>query len=298
MLLNSFIEVFIDTLAAEKGYSEHTLRAYRKDVKDFAQFFFEDDDSSVELLINLLQDESRNPVREYLTKLVKSELKKRSIARKLSGLNTFFDYLVKIGKLNLNPGNGITIPKFEKSIPHFLSIDDLFRLLDSIKTDTWLEKRNLAIFETFYSTGVRVSEIQGLNFEDIDFNNKMIIVTGKGSKQRIVPIGTRALDAIKEYRLRFPKDFIPMFLNKNHTRLSSRSIGRILEKIVIECGLTVPVTPHTLRHSFATHMLDSGADLRGIQEILGHASLSTTQVYTHVSMERLNQVYDKAHPRS
>jgi len=298
MLLNLFIDIFIDTLAAEKGYSEHTLRAYKKDVEDFVQFFFGEKNSSVESLINLLQEEAKNPVREYLTKLVKSAMKKRSIARKLSGLNTFFDYLVKIGKLKLNPGKGINIPKFEKSIPHFLSIDDLFRLLDSIKTDTWLEKRNLAIFETFYSTGVRVSEIEGLDLKDIDFNNKMIIVTGKGSKQRIVPIGTRALDAIKEYRLGFPKDFIPLFLNKNHTRLSSRSIGRILEKLVIECGLNVPVTPHTLRHSFATHMLDSGADLRGIQEILGHASLSTTQVYTHVSMERLNAVYDKAHPRS
>jgi integrase/recombinase XerC len=298
MHLNSLIDAFIDILAAEKGYSEHTLRAYKKDVQDFVRFLFEENEVPDKLLLDLLQDESRNPVREYLSKLVKSGMKKRSIARKLSGLNTFFDYLVKIEKLKLNPGNGITIPKFEKSIPHFLSIDDLFRLLDSIKTDTWLEKRNLAIFETFYSTGVRVSEIHGLNLEDIDFNNKMIIVTGKGSKQRIVPIGTRALDAIKEYRLRFPKDFIPLFLNKNHTRLSSRSIGRILEKLVIECGLNVPVTPHTLRHSFATHMLDSGADLRGIQEILGHASLSTTQVYTHVSLERLNQVYDKAHPRS
>ncbi|MCD4744294.1 MAG: tyrosine recombinase XerC [Desulfobacteraceae bacterium] len=298
MLVNSFIDAFINTLAAEKGYSKHTLRAYRKDVQDFVQFILEEDDLSDEILLNLLQDKSRNPVREYVSKLVKSELKKRSIARKLSGLNTFFDYLVKIGKLKLNPGNGINIPKFEKSIPHFLSIDDLFRLLDSIKTDTWLEKRNLAIFETFYSTGVRVSEIEGLNLQDIDFNNNMIIVTGKGSKQRIVPIGTRALDAIKEYRKHFPKDFIPLFLNKNHTRLSSRSIRRTLEKLVIDCELNVPVTPHTLRHSFATHMLDSGADLRGIQEILGHASLSTTQVYTHVSMDKLNQVYDKAHPRS
>lgn len=298
MFINSFIDFFLETLAAEKGYSKHTLRAYKKDVLDFVRFSFEEGEILEQTFLDLLQDESRNPVREYLTSLVKSEMKKRSIARKLSGLNTFFDYLVKIGKLELNPGNGITIPKFEKSIPHFLSIDDLFRLLDSIKTDTWLEKRNLAIFETFYSTGVRVSEIQGLNLKDIDFNNKMIIVTGKGSKQRIVPIGDRALNAIKEYRLRFPKDFIPLFLNKNHTRLSSRSIARILEKLVIECGLNVPVTPHTLRHSFATHMLDSGADLRGIQEILGHASLSTTQVYTHVSMERLNQVYDKAHPRS
>jgi len=294
ILLNSFI----DSLAAEKGYSEHTLRAYKKDVEGFVQFYSEDDILSDDFLLKLLKDESKNSVREYVKHLMKSDIKKRSIARKLSGLNSFFDFLVKIDKLKLNPGDGINIPKFEKSIPHFLSIDDLFRLLDSIKTDTWLEKRNLAIFETFYSTGIRVSEIEGLDVQDIDFNHKMIIVFGKGSKQRIVPIGARALDAINDYRKSFPEDFIPLFLNKNHTRLSGRSIRRTLDKLVIECGLNVPVTPHTLRHSFATHMLDSGADLRGIQEILGHASLSTTQVYTHVSMERLNQVYDKAHPRS
>ncbi len=295
---NSIIDVFIQTLAAERGYSGHTLRAYKRDVLDFVSFFFKDGTEFDTPLVELLQDRSKNPVRRYVSGLVKSGLKKRSIARKLSGLNTFFDYLVKVGRLTLNPAKGINIPKFEKSIPHVLSIDDLFRLLDSIKTDTWLEKRNLAIFETFYSTGARVSEIEGLNYKDVDFNSRMIIVTGKGSKQRIIPIGTRALDAIKQYRAGFPEEFIPLFLNKNHTRLSSRSIRRILEKLVIECGLNVPVTPHTLRHSFATHMLDSGADLRGIQEILGHASLSTTQVYTHVSMERLNRVYDKAHPRS
>jgi integrase/recombinase XerC len=294
-----YIDAFIDSLAAEKGYSEHTLRAYSKDVRDFVSFFFEEEkDYSDELLIDLLKDDLKNPVRQYITNLVKTGMKKRSIARKLSGLNSFFDYLVKIGKLDLNPGKTINVPKFEKTIPHFLSIDDLFRLLDSIKTDTWLEKRNLAIFETFYSTGVRVSEIEGLNLMDIDFDQKMIIVSGKGSKQRIVPIGKRALDAVKEYRRHFPKDFIPLFLNKNHTRLSSRSIRRILEKLVIECGLNVPVSPHTLRHSFATHMLDSGADLRGIQEVLGHASLSTTQIYTHISRDHLKRVYKKAHPRA
>ncbi|MCP4721213.1 MAG: tyrosine-type recombinase/integrase, partial [Desulfobacteraceae bacterium] len=169
---------------------------------------------------------------------------------------------------------------------------------DSIKTDTWQEKRNLAMFETFYSTGMRISEIHGLDMNDVDFKNQMIRVFGKGSKERVVPVGKRALDGICDYRAAINQSVAPVFLNKHYLRLSTRSIRRILAKIVNECGLNVPVSPHTLRHSFATHMLDSGADLRGIQEILGHASLSTTQVYTHVSMDRLMQVYDKAHPRS
>jgi integrase/recombinase XerC len=160
-----------------------------------------------------------------------------------------------------------------------------------------MDKRNLAMFETFYSTGIRVSELEGLNMEDIDFKNQMIKVLGKGSKERIVPIGKRALNVIKNYRASIKEDFIPLFLNKNFSRLSARSIRRILDNLVRDCGLNLSVSPHTLRHSFATHMLDSGADLRGIQEILGHASLSTTQIYTHVSMDKLMQVYDKAHPR-
>jgi integrase/recombinase XerC len=154
------------------------------------------------------------------------------------------------------------------------------------------------MFETFYSTGMRVSEMEGLNIEDIDFKSQMIKVFGKGSKERIVPVGKRAVNAINDYRASLKENYIPIFLNKNFTRLSSRSIRRILDKLVRDCQLNVPVSPHTLRHSFATHMLDCGADLRGIQEILGHASLSTTQIYTHVSMDKLMKVYDKAHPRS
>jgi integrase/recombinase XerC len=144
---------------------------------------------------------------------------------------------------------------------------------------------------------MRVSEIEGMDMDDIDFQNQIIRVLGKGSKERMVPVGKRALNTIKEYRMSLKEYYIPVFVNKAFSRLGSRSIRRILDQIVNACGLSVPVSPHTLRHSFATHMLDSGADLRGIQEILGHQSLSTTQVYTHVSMDRLMQVYDKAHPR-
>ena len=185
----------------------------------------------------------------------------------------------------------------------------MFRLLDSIKTDTLFGLRNRAMFEILYSSGVRISELAGLSMGDIDFRDRSIRVMGKGSKERIVPVGQKALAAIQAYRQKLeadkgtatmeacPADGGPVFLNKNSGRLSARSIARILEKVSRECGIPVPVSPHAFRHSFATHMLDSGADLRVVQELLGHKSLSTTQKYTHVSIDRLMEAYDKAHPR-
>lgn len=296
------LDDFIDTLMAEKGYSVHTGRAYRSDISEFIRFVADDVDADeiicFKKFLQQVKTLDKTIIRNFLAHLVRSKKAKRTIARKLSSLKAFFDFLVKSGKIKINPADMVPFPKLEKSIPRFLSIDDLFHLLDSIKTESWFDKRNLAMFETFYSTGMRVSEMEGLNMEDIDFNRQMIKVFGKGSKERIVPVGKRALNAIKEYRSCLQENFIPVFVNKDFTRLSSRSIRRILDRIVLDCQLNVPVSPHTLRHSFATHMLDSGADLRGIQEILGHVSLSTTQVYTHVSMDRLMQVYDKAHPRS
>ncbi len=256
------------------------------------------EEQTQQFLLEQIKKINKNSIRQYLATLVRSGKSKRTISRKLSSLKAFFDYLIKSGHITLNPADMIPFPKLEKTIPKFVNIDDLFRLLDSMQTKTWFDKRNLAMFETFYSTGVRVSEMQGLNMEDIDFKKQMIKVFGKGSKERIVPVGKRALNAIENYRASLKENFIPVFLNKNFSRLSSRSIRRILDKTVRDCGLNIPVSPHTLRHSFATHMLDAGADLRGIQEILGHASLSTTQIYTHVSMDKLMQVYDKAHPRS
>jgi len=312
------VDTFIDTLTAEKGYSAHTARAYRSDISGFILFFGKDlvkdlvkdpikylvknqeadEKKSLQLFLKNVKTIDKNIIRKYLAHLVRSGKSKATVSRKLSSLKAFFDFLVKSGKIKINPADMIPFPKLAKSIPKFLGIDDLFRLLDSIKTDTWFDKRDLAMFETFYSTGMRVSELEGLNIDDIDFKTQMIKVFGKGSKERIVPVGKRALNTIKNYRACLKENFIPVFVNKNFTRLSSRSISRALEKTVRDCQLNVPVSPHTLRHSFATHMLDSGADLRGIQEILGHVSLSTTQIYTHVSMDRLMQIYDKAHPRS
>jgi integrase/recombinase XerC len=298
------LDRFIDILTAEKGYSAHTCRAYRSDILDFMRFFADrsgqpdppaDEQAYFEAHAARVD---RQAMKQYLAAQVRTGKQKRTMSRRLSALKAFFDFLVREKQIPANPADGIAFPKLGRPIPRVLTVDDVFRLLDSIKTDTWLEKRNHAMFETFYSTGMRISEIHGLNMDHIDFHNQVIRVSGKGGKQRIVPVGRRALAAVTDYRNTVSKDLVPVFVNKDFGRLSTRSIRRILDQIVIRCGLHVPVSPHVLRHCFATHMLDSGADLRGIQEILGHASLSTTQVYTHVSMDHLMQVYDNAHPRS
>ncbi|MCG8616221.1 MAG: tyrosine recombinase XerC [Desulfobacterales bacterium] len=296
------VDDFIDSLEAEKGYSSHTLRAYRSDLFDFLEFYIGDrvgEDENIQAVFqNRIRQVDRAVLRRYLASLVKQDKSKRTIARRLSSLKSFFNYLVRTDRIDLSPAESIPYPKQEKTIPKTVGIDDIFRLLDSLPDDSWLDKRNLAMFETFYSTGMRISEIHGLNMGDIDFKSRMIRVFGKGRKERVVPVGERALNAIEDYRNKLAQDHRAVFLNKDFGRLSTRSIRRILDKIVLNCGMSLKLSPHMLRHSFATHMLDSGADLRGIQEILGHTSLSTTQIYTHVSMDRLVEVYDKAHPRS
>jgi integrase/recombinase XerC len=203
-----------------------------------------------------------------------------------------------------NPVEMILTPKQHQTIPVYLPIDDMFHLLDTIETGDLLGLRNRAIFETMYSCGIRVSELSGLNTDDVDDKVGIIRVLGKGNKQRIVPIGKTAMNSIKVYREALGKspdtgtgEKEPLFLNKNGGRLSTRSIARILDKLVRESGLSMPISPHALRHTFATHLLDAGADLRVIQELLGHKSISTTQKYTHVSIDRLMETYDKAHPR-
>jgi integrase/recombinase XerC len=295
---------FIETLASEKGYSANTCRAYRNDLAEFASFAAEGaaSDGEEDKMPFMVEDADHLMIRGYLGFLHKRN-KKKSIARKLSALRSFFRYLVRQGIIQNSPADLILTPKQDKNIPAYLTVDEMFRLLDSIRTDTLPGLRNRAIFETMYSTGIRVSELSGLNASSIDFSQSVIKVFGKGSKERIVPIGRKAMDAIKAYmeKLRGETGTLnengPLFLNKNKGRLTTRSVARILEYFVREFSISVPVSPHALRHSFATHMLDAGADLRVVQELLGHKSLSTTQKYTHVSIDRLMETYDKAHPR-
>lgn len=307
-LFKHMMNAFLESLSSEKGYADNTCRAYRHDLEAFAAFAStgksgrqHENSIRVDELDGLM-------VRRYLGFLHKKN-KKSTIARKLSALRSFFRYLVKNGVIQDNPGNVILTPKQEQTIPVYLPVDDMFRLLDSIKTDTLLNLRNRAIFETLYSSGIRVSELVGMNSRDVDFNRCVIRVRGKGRKERIVPIGRKAVETIRIYRdklrektgshmlERDPGEDTPLFLNKNNGRLTARSIARILDKLVKASGISMPVSPHALRHTFATHMLDAGADLRIVQELLGHKSLTTTQKYTHVSIDRLMETYDKAHPR-
>jgi len=215
--------------------------------------------------------------------------------------------LEKRGLCRGNPAVDIATPKLEKHLPNYLSVDDVFRLLENREKKKPLELRDMAILEVLYSSGIRVSELEGLNLSSIDFDERLMRVIGKGNKERLVPIGRKALDMVRNYleaiqnlrkKTGWHSQDAPLFLNFRGGRLSTRGIGRIIKKYAIASGLSSEVSPHSMRHSFATHLLDGGADLRTVQELLGHKNLSTTQKYTHVSLDRLMDVYDKAHPRS
>lgn len=301
--VGQLMESFVESLSTEKGYSLNTCMAYQRDLEEFYQYLKNDKTGEIEQLsLADLDKISSLTIRGFLGVLYKRN-KKTTTARKLSSIRSFFRYLVKKGYLKVSPAKLVATPKPEKTIPAYLPVDEMFRLLDSIKKDDLLSLRNRAVFEMLYSTGIRVSELAGLNVSDIDFTKRLVRVLGKGNKERLVPMGEKALSFIKAYRelLKVEKDLLtdtgPLFLNKDKGRLTARSIGRILEKIVKESALMTPVSPHGLRHSFATHMLDAGADLRVVQELLGHKSLSTTQKYTHVSIDKLMETYDKTHPR-
>ncbi len=304
--LTNLIDSFLESISSEKGYSENTCRAYRHDLGEFAGYLSEYnglDKTKAGGDRFFIDDVGTLMIRGYLGFLYKKN-KKSTMARKLSALRTFFRYLVKRGFFTDNPAESILTPKQDQKIPLYLPVDEMFRLLDSVQTNTLAGFRDRAIFETIYSCGIRVSELTGMDQTDVDFVNSSIRVLGKGNKERIVPIGKKALAAIMAYRERLNMESGmqmsqdgPLFLNLRKGRLTARSIARLLEKLVKECGFYTPVSPHVLRHTFATHMLDAGADLRVVQELLGHKSLSTTQRYTHVSMDRLMETYDKAHPR-
>jgi integrase/recombinase XerC len=302
--MKGWIESFIEALSAEKGFSPNTCRAYRNDVEQFLAYLR---GSASRLFGSREKVNVRNiddmVIRSYLGFLYKRN-QKSSIARKLSALRSFFRFLVKRGVISTNPAETVLTPKRGRPVPNYLPVDDMFRLLDGMEGESVAALRNRAIFETLYSTGVRVAELSGMDVGDVDFDSGFVRVIGKGNKERLVPVGEKALSCIRSYVERRGKGMRPgvsstepLFLNNRGGRLSTRSIARLLDKVVQQLGILHPTSPHGLRHTFATHMLDAGADLRVVQELLGHASLTTTQRYTHVSIDRLMEVYDKAHPR-
>jgi integrase/recombinase XerC len=302
--MRAWIERFIEALSAEKGFSPNTCRAYRNDLEQFFAYVRESANSLLKGAEEInVTDVDDVLIRSYLGFLHKKN-QKSTIARKLSALRSFFRFLVKRGAINTNPAESILTPKRGKPIPNYLPVDEMFRLLDGVKGESLLALRNRAILETLYSTGVRVAEMAGMDVGDVDFDKGFVRVMGKGRKERLTPVGKKALACIRAYldkRGKVARSGMtgsdPLLINNRGGRLTTRSIARLLEKVVRQLGLLRPVTPHGLRHTFATHMLDAGADLRVVQELLGHASLTTTQRYTHVSIDRLMEIYDKAHPR-
>jgi integrase/recombinase XerC len=306
--MEQLIEQFLEHLRYERNVSVHTLRNYASDLQQFLDHLAPADPKSGTRKLPEIQSIDHLTIREWLAELHSKQNKKSSIARKLAALRTFFQFLVREGLLESNPAKLVSTPRQEKKLPKHLSIEEAIKFIETPDVDTDLGKRDRAMLELMYATGVRVAELTTLNLGDIDFRNQLIRVTGKRRKQRIVPFGDPASNAIRNYlsiREKFlinapitKRDEEALFLNYQGTRITTRSVGRMVEKYIKVCAGIHKISPHALRHSFATHLLDSGADLRDIQELLGHARLSTTQVYTHVSMEKLIEVYDKAHPKA
>ena len=301
--MEDLIDQYASYLRLERNVSPHTLRNYLSDLRQFQEFLSQRAKEEQEKKI-ALEDVTVHLIRAYLASLSKRN-RKSSIGRKLAALKGFFRYLVREKHIQRDPLALISTPKQEKPLPAFLSVDDVFRLLGGVQGNGLLTVRDRAILEALYSTGVRVSELVGLNWGDIDFQLGIIRVIGKGSKERIVPIGEVALQALREYGAeqarkwrRAAKGETPVFLNHRGGRITTRSVARVVEKYLKAAGIPVRMGPHGLRHTFATHLLNGGADLRVIQELLGHASLSTTQRYTHVNLDQLTAVYDRAHPRA
>ena len=300
------LKEFLQHLQYERNMSVHTLRNYSSDLEQFQEFLFKaskNKDVEVKSIDHLT-------IREWMAELHAANKKKTSIARKLASLRTFFQFLIREGALEKNPAKLVATPRIERKLPSHLSMEDAVRFIETPDLNTDLGKRDRAILEFLYATGMRVSELVNLNIKDIDFRERLVRVTGKRKKQRVLPFAEAALQALMYYldeaRPTFvnncpatKRDAEAVFLNYQGTRITPRSVGRMIDKYIAICAdINKHISPHSLRHSFATHLLDSGADLRDIQELLGHARLSTTQIYTQVSMEKLIEVYDKAHPKA
>ena len=290
---------FLDHLHYERNASASTTRAYRSDLDGFLEFL-----KGAKLPTRADRIDPL-AVRAWLSSLHREGLERSSVARKVSSLRSFFRYLVRQGDLAESPMTRIVTPKVRRKLPRYLNVDEAALVVESPDLDTPLGLRDRALLELLYATGLRVSELCSLSLEDIDLQEVVLRTVGKGRVERMVPFGRRARDAVRAYlaerhRLRGRRIGDPdaLFLNYRGGRLSVRSVRRIMEASIQRSAVKHRISPHGLRHSFATHLLDAGADLRSIQELLGHASLSTTQRYTHVSTERMREVYRKAHPRS
>jgi integrase/recombinase XerC len=291
---------FLRHLGLEKNASAYTVKSYREDLTQVVAFFRERAGPTVR------PDQiSTRLLRSFLAWLHDQGYARTTISRRIAAVRSWCRFLCRQGTIQKNPADGLRGPKLDRKLPHFLNKSDIQRLLAGPSAETGLGKRDRAILETLYSAGLRVSELVGLEMDDLDLNDGVATVRGKGRRERLALIGDAARQAIGKWldaRAALlegnGRSSVAVFVNKNGTRLSTRSVGRLLVKYLNKTGLDPRTTPHTLRHTFATHLLDAGADIRGVQELLGHKNLTTTQIYTHVSTQRLQESYQKAHPRA
>jgi integrase/recombinase XerC len=285
------VRSFLEYLGVERGASPHTLRSYAADLTEFTRFLADEK-------IGGLPDADTRAVRAYVARLHQRRLSKATIARKLAAVRSCFRFLARRGALPANPARQVRSPRLGRRLPSFLPVDEATLLLNAPPEPSPAGTRDRAMLELLYASGLRVAEGCGLDLDDLDEARRTVRVVGKGDKERVVPVGETALEALAAYLAMRGRQRGPLFLNARGGRLTSRSAHRIVRARARQAGIDQRVTPHTLRHSFATHMLGAGADLRLIQELLGHSRLSTTQRYTHVSPEHLMRVYDRAHPRA
>jgi tyrosine recombinase XerC len=294
--MNKEIAEFLAFLRYEKNASPHTLAAYERDLRQVAAYLKE---------CEVRWDKASNVVlRGFLAELHEKKRKKTTIGRKLAALRSFYDFCLRKNWIAENPAKILATPRQEKRVPSFLSEDETSALLDLPRSEEPLDLRDKAILELFYATGIRVSELVGIETADLHFGERLVRVRGKGKKERIVPFGSKAREALEDYRRVRPQlaeggdGGEAFFLNYRGGRLTTRSVQRMVHKYIRRTAVSRKISPHSLRHSFASHLLGRGADLRVIQELLGHASLATTQKYTHVDLKHLLTVYRKSHPRS
>ncbi len=297
MANSGVIELFKEYLQSEKGYSEHTITSYIDDINTLVHFLNNEQFGDVLSVSNRI-------ARFYIATLHENYTP-TSIARKISSLRSLYNYLVKDGLIKENPFSEVELPKKEKKLPKFIYPEEIISILDSIKLDKPINKRNKLILEFLYGTGVRVSELSGIILSDIDYSQSLVLIHGKGSKDRFIPLHNNLLREIQDYIITTRNQFLKtkedcksLFLNYRGTTLTPRGIRLVVNKVINESGETLKISPHTLRHTFATHLLNAGADLRSVQELLGHSHLSSTQIYTKVTKEKLKEQYMNAHPRA
>ena len=295
MKADQYLDAFIQMLRSEKYYSEHTCKNYRRDLNNFQTFLHKQK-------VEYWQQVNYREVSSYAAHRYRNGLKSTSIARELSSIRSFFQYLIREKQVSTNPAREVSAPKSGQPLPKTCDAEQIDRLLTAGNSEDALFLRDIAMFELMYSSGLRLAELVSLNLNDFDLSQRQLIVTGKGNKTRYLPIGSKACEAIKRWLkergnlLRSEND--ALFISKQSRRISTRNVQSRLNQLIKRQDIDQHLSPHTLRHSFATHMLESSGDLRAVQELLGHANISTTQVYTHLDFQHLAKVYDAAHPRA